>query len=54
MLVSLLVINTTSKQPGLGTADDDRVARDDRGRHIECGEYLTNHSKEERFEGPKL
>ena len=33
---------------------DDRVARDDRGRHIECGVYLTNHSREVRFEGPKL
>ena len=28
---------------------DDRVARDDRGRHIECGVYLTNHSREVRL-----
>ena len=33
----VLVINIQhKKQPGLGTVDDDRVARDDRGRHIEC------------------
>ena len=30
---------------------DDRVARDNRGRHIEFGVYLTNHSREVRFEG---
>ena len=29
------------------------MARDDRGRHIEFGVYLTNHSREVRFEGPK-
>ena len=31
---------------------DDRVARDDRCRYIECGVYLTNHSREVRFECP--
>ena len=27
------------QQPGLGTADDDRVARDDRGRHMGQGKF---------------
>ena len=50
-----LVINTTSKNYQVwAQLTDDRVARDDRGRHIECGVYLTNHSREVRFEGPKL
>ena len=31
---------------------DERVARDI--MRFECGVYLTNHSREERFEGPKL
>ena len=31
---------------------DERVARDI--MRFECGVYLTNHSREARFEGPKL
>ena len=31
---------------------DERVARDI--IRFECGVYLTNHSREARFEGPKL
>ena len=50
----ILVINTTSKNNQVwARLTDERVARDDRGRHIECGVYLTNHSREVRFEGPK-
>ena len=52
----ILVINNNLKKNNQVWArlTDDRVARDDRGRHIECGVYLTNHSREVRFECPKL
>ena len=50
-LTTTLVINTTSKNNQVwAQLTDDRVARDDRGRHIECGVYLSNHSREVRFE----
>ena len=46
----ILVINTTSKNNQVwARLTDDRVARDDRGRHIECGVYLTNTGKSFAF-----